>query len=193
MSNKRHSMMPSAGPSAGPKAPVNFSSSITIADSALVAGMFPITISSESVVHPRARLDSSRGPVNIGRRCIVHERTIIGAGPPAGDRESGAEGSVTLGDYVTVEVGAVVETGGTSIGEGTVVGVGSRVGRGASVGKVRLMADPCYETSHLSSVMKTDGFSSYTALHPLAADGDSTEGKGSGLYCCVLERDAAAG
>lgn len=43
---------------------------------------------------------------------------------------------VVLGDYVTVEVGAVVEASGTMIGEGTVVGVGSRIGRGAVIGKV---------------------------------------------------------
>jgi dynactin 6 len=133
MSSKRHSMMPSAA-LAGPKAPVNFSSSVTIAESAIVTGAYPVTISSESVIHPRARLDSTGGPVNIGRRCIVHERTHVGAGA---DADTEAEGSVTLGDCVTVEVGAVVETGGTTVGEGTIIGVGCRVGRGASVGKVR--------------------------------------------------------
>ena len=134
MSSKRHSMMPSAA-LAGPRAPVHLSSSVTIAESAIVTGAYPVTISSESVIHPRARLDSTGGPVNIGRRCIVHERTHVGAGadPDAADP---AEGSVTLGDCVTVEVGAVVETGGTAVGEGTIVGVACRVGRGASIGKV---------------------------------------------------------
>ncbi len=127
-SNKRHSMMPSS--QAGPRAPVNFASSIVIADSAIVAGDYPITVSSESVIHPRAKLDSSSGPVNIGRRCIVHERTHIGAPVASG------EGSVTLADYVTVEVGAVIETGGTTVGEGSVVGVQCRVESGASIGKV---------------------------------------------------------
>ena len=136
--SKRQSMMPSA--LAGPKAPVNFSSSIVISDSAILTGTYPITISSESVIHPRAKMDSHSGPVNIGRRCIVHERTHIGAAA------GGAEGSVTVGDYVTVEVGAVVETGGTTIGEGSVIGVGCRVGRGASIGKVSgwMRAGICY-------------------------------------------------
>ncbi len=132
-SNKRQSILPRAP--LGPKAPVNFSSSITIADSALLAGHHTINISSESVVHPRARLDSSHGRVTIGRRCVVHERTNIGAAPsdpsPADSRDG-----VFIHDYATVEVGAVVEAGGTVVGEGTVVGVGCRVGKGAKIGKV---------------------------------------------------------
>lgn len=74
-------------------------------------------------------MESEGGPVNIGRRCIVQERVLLGAG---GHR---AEGSVTLGDYVTVEATASIECGGTTIGEGTVVGVGCKIGSGASIGK----------------------------------------------------------
>lgn len=48
------------------------------------------------------------------------------------------ERAVTLGDYVTVEVGAVVEAGDTVIGEGTIIGVGCKVGRGAVIGKVTI-------------------------------------------------------
>ncbi|TLD29132.1 hypothetical protein PspLS_03657, partial [Pyricularia sp. CBS 133598] len=127
-SNKRNSIMPAAS-QAGPKAPVHFSSSITIHDSAILSGMYPITISSESVIHPRARLESEGGPVNIGRRCIVQERVLLGAGG------NHAEGSVTLGDYVTVEAAANIECGGTMIGEGTIVGVGCKIGPGAFIGK----------------------------------------------------------
>lgn len=77
------------------------------------------------------------GAINIGRRCIIHERTKIGYMGSEG-RISVLEGNkaVTLEDYVTVEVAAVVEAGGTVLGEGTVVGAGSKVGRGAVVGKV---------------------------------------------------------
>lgn len=133
MSSKRQSVHPRAP--AGPKAPVNFSSSITIPDSAVLTGHHTINISSESVVHPRAKLDSSNGRVTIGRRCIVHERSSIGAAPsnPApGDSRDG----VTIHDYSTIEVGAVIEAGGTVVGEGSVVGVGSRVSKGAKLGKV---------------------------------------------------------
>ena len=131
MSSKRHSIVPPV--SSGPKPPVHFSSSITIADSAVLTGTHPIAIHSESVVHPRARLDSLAGRVTVGRRCVVHERATLGA---VGTSGRITESAVTLGDYVTVEVGAAIEAGETVIGEGTVVGVGARVGAGAVVGKV---------------------------------------------------------
>jgi len=106
---------------------------MVIHEAVAITGEFPVTISSESVIHPRAKLDSSGGPVNIGRRCIVSERTHIGAPPKEEGKQ--AEGSVALGDYVTVELGAVIETGGTTIGEGTTIGIQSRIGYGATVGK----------------------------------------------------------
>ncbi|GAB1315875.1 Dynactin subunit 6 [Madurella fahalii] len=131
MSSKRHSILPPVSQS-GPKPPVHFSSSITIADSALLTGANLITVSSESVIHPRAKLDSLAGRINIGRRCVVHERAVIGA---VGTSGRITEAAVTLGDYVTVEVGASIEAGDTVIGEGTTVGVGAKVGAGAMIGK----------------------------------------------------------
>jgi len=90
------------------------------------------------VIHPRARIDAQAGGVHVGKRCIVHERAVVGA--------VGASGrvvamGVTLGDYVTVETGATVEAGDTAVGEGTTVGAGSLVGAGAKVGKVWLCFD----------------------------------------------------
>lgn len=142
--HKRHSILPPIA-QAGPKAPVRFSSTLTIADSAVLSGSHIIQIRSESVVHPRAKIESLAGPIDIGKRCIVHERTHIGA-PGERGKYSGAEGTnaVTILDYCTVEVAATVEAGGTVIGEGTVVGVGSRVGSGAVIGKVRKA--PTYKT-----------------------------------------------
>ncbi|KAI1116511.1 trimeric LpxA-like protein [Nemania sp. NC0429] len=131
-SSKRQSVLPRVH--SGPKAPVNFSSSITIADSALLAGNHTININSESVVHPRAKIDSSNGRITIGRRCIVHERVYIGA-PSADPTPSESRDGVVISDYAEVEVGAIIESGGTLIGEGCQVGVGSRVGKGAKLGK----------------------------------------------------------
>ncbi|OTB09472.1 hypothetical protein M426DRAFT_316023 [Hypoxylon sp. CI-4A] len=131
-SSKRQSIVPRV--QSGPKAPVNFSSSITIADSALLTGNHTINVSSESVVHPRAKLDSSNGRITIGRRCIIHERTSIGA-VSADPTPSESRDGVVISDYTTVEVGAVLESGGTIIGEGCLIGVGSRVGKGAKLGK----------------------------------------------------------
>ncbi|KAI0139097.1 trimeric LpxA-like protein [Hypoxylon sp. NC0597] len=131
-SSKRQSILPRV--QSGPKAPVNFSSSIIIADSALLTGNHTINISSESVVHPRAKLDSSNGRITIGRRCIIHERTSIGAAS-ADPKPSESRDGVVISDYATIEVGAVLESGGTLIGEGCLVGVGCRVGKGAKLGK----------------------------------------------------------
>ena len=132
-SSKRHSIMPPSS-QAGPKPPVKFSSSITIADAAVLTGSNEILISSESVIHPRAKIDSLGGPINIGRRCIVHERTVVGA-PVDGAIPTGH--GVTMGDYVTVEVGSVIETGGTVIGDDSIIGVACRIGTGATIGRVR--------------------------------------------------------
>ncbi|KAI1095513.1 trimeric LpxA-like protein [Rostrohypoxylon terebratum] len=131
-SSKRQSIVPRVH--SGPKAPVNFSQSIIIADSALLTGNHTINISSESVVHPRAKLDSSNGRITIGRRCIVHERTSIGQ-LSADPRPSESRDGVFIGDYATIEVGSVLESGGTQIGDGCLIGVGSKVGKGAKLGK----------------------------------------------------------
>jgi len=136
--NKRHSILPPLK-DAGPKAPVRFSSTAIIADSAILTGTHTITLRTESLVHPRAKLDAALGPVDVGKRAIMHERTHVGAAPASaadvGSASSGT-GGVTLGDYVTVQACAVVEAGGTVVGEGSVVGVGALVGRGAVIGDV---------------------------------------------------------
>lgn len=97
-------------------------------------------LGADSVIHPRARIESAEGNVVIGRRCIVSERSIVGAAGSAAAGQArvdrGDEGGVLLGDYVRIEVGAVVEAGGTVIGDGCTLGVGSRVGKGAVLGKV---------------------------------------------------------
>jgi Carbonic anhydrases/acetyltransferases, isoleucine patch superfamily len=139
-SKTRHSIVPPVVHT-GPKPPVHFTSSISIADSAILIGTGLITIHSESVIHPRAKLDSTLGRVSVGRRCIIHERATLGAAPtpplPSMPIVRGGEGmSVALGDYVIVEVGATVEGGETVIAEGTLIGVGARVGAGAKIGRV---------------------------------------------------------
>lgn len=133
-SSKRHSILPPVA-QAGPKAPVRFSSSLVIADSAILTGAHTIQLRTESLVHPRAKIESLAGPVDIGKRCVVHERTVVGALPTGGPKTGSNGVAVTLMDYCTVEVGSTVEAGGTIIGEGTIVGVGSRIGSGAVVGK----------------------------------------------------------
>lgn len=144
-SNKRHSILPPLKDT-GPKAPARFSSSLIIAESAILTGTYIITLRTESLVHPRAKIESVAGPVDVGKRCIVQERTHVGA-LPSGVAESSGDGAentsgVVLHDYVTVQACAVVEAGGTLVGEGSVVGVGARIGRGAVIGEVRCLCCP---------------------------------------------------
>lgn len=145
MSTSKRPLLPSTTTSSRPAAsprppgpplpPLEISPSALLAESAQLVGTFPVTLSSESVIHPRARIDAQAGGVHVGRRCIVHERAVVGASPSSSGRVTST--GVTLGDYVTVETGATVEAGeNTVVGEGTTVGAGSVVGAGAKVGKV---------------------------------------------------------
>ncbi|KAL1836498.1 hypothetical protein VTJ49DRAFT_5072 [Mycothermus thermophilus] len=162
MSSKRHSILPSASQS-GPKPPVHLSSSLTIADSAVLTGTHQITVHGESVIHPRARLDSHAGRVTIGRRCVVHERATIGSSssglasarssavlssarssmaspgvlsPTAAVAGSGGEAASqsTTAQAVTLGDYVTVEVGAVIEAGGTVVGDGTVVGVGARVG-----------------------------------------------------------
>lgn len=108
-----------------PKPPVDFAPSIVVAETASLAGTHRIRIAANTVIHPRAKLNSALGPITIGRHCIISERTQITAPDSQG---------LTIGDGVVVEVNAVVEA--REVGEGTAVEVGVRIGKGAVVGKV---------------------------------------------------------
>ncbi|KAM5350527.1 hypothetical protein ACJ41O_007032 [Fusarium nematophilum] len=133
MSSKRHSILPAIDRS-GPRPPVNFSSSLTISENAILQGTHSITMQSETVVHPRSKFESNLGSILIGRRCLIHERTYLGARPA--DIETAKPGGVALGDYVTIEVGSVVEAGGTEIGDGSLIQAGASIGSGSKIGKV---------------------------------------------------------
>ncbi|KPM34740.1 hypothetical protein AK830_g11828 [Neonectria ditissima] len=132
MSSKRHSILPAIDRS-GPKPPVHFSSSLTISDNAILQGNHSITMQAETVVHPRSRFESHLGSLIIGRRCLIHEQTHIGARPA--DIDSAKPGGVALADYVIIEAGCVVEAGNTEIGEGSIIQAGSKIGSGAKIGK----------------------------------------------------------
>ncbi|KND88675.1 hypothetical protein TOPH_06770 [Tolypocladium ophioglossoides CBS 100239] len=154
MSSKRHSILPAIDRS-GPKPPVNFSSSLTICDDAILRGTHSITMQSETVVHPRSKFESSMGSILIGRRCIIHERTHIGARPKDPNTRPGG---VVLGDYVVVEVGSIIEAGNTEIGEGTTVQVGSKIGSGAKIGKNCTI-------SHMSIISPGDVLPDFTTVY----------------------------
>ncbi|KAF4976316.1 hypothetical protein FZEAL_7001 [Fusarium zealandicum] len=132
MSSKRHSILPAIDRS-GPRPPVNFSSSLTISGDAVLQGTHSITMQAETVVHPRSKFESNIGSILIGRRCLIHERTHLGARPA--DIEAAKPGGISLGDYVTVEAGSTIEGGGTEVGEGSVIQAGANIGSGSVIGK----------------------------------------------------------
>ena len=121
--------------STAPKPPTSISSSCVIAESAILIGTDLITIDANVVLQPRAKLDSTYGPVTIGEGCILWERASIGLLSEVEDEEGIISEGVELGKNVTVEAGAVVEA--QSIGEGTVIESGATVGKGSVLGKVR--------------------------------------------------------
>ncbi|KFX95636.1 hypothetical protein V495_05187 [Pseudogymnoascus sp. VKM F-4514 (FW-929)] len=127
MSTKR----PAAPGSSAPKPPVSFSSSITISDIAVLIGTHPVLIRSYSVIQPRARLITTHGPVSIGSMCIISERASLGllSVPTTDPKLPG----VTIGDNVTVDIGAIVEA--SHVGDGTHIEANARVHAGAKIGK----------------------------------------------------------
>ncbi|CZR57123.1 uncharacterized protein PAC_07012 [Phialocephala subalpina] len=126
MSNKRQSMMPPA-----PKPPTSLSSSIVIAEHASLTGTKLIMIGSNTVIHPRAKLNSAYAPITIGSTCIISERSQIGILKEPEDEEEAEP--VVIENGVVVEVGAIVEA--RRVGEGSVIEVNARIGKGAVLGK----------------------------------------------------------
>lgn len=125
MSSKRQSTAPIA-----PKPPTSISSSVVIADLAVLAGTNLITIRGDTVLHPRTKINSANGPVAIGSSCIISERSNIGLQSTVADQNG-----VKIEDYVVIEVGALIEA--KVIGEGSLIEINAKIGKGAVVGKVR--------------------------------------------------------
>lgn len=121
--NTRTSASAAADPVAKP--PVELHASCVIDGGAQLTGTNLIRIGSSTVIHPKARLNSSNGPITIGESCIIGERSLL---------QAADAGGLVIGDAVLVECNAVVE--GKEVGEGTDVEVGVRIGKGAIVGKV---------------------------------------------------------
>ncbi|RPB11900.1 hypothetical protein P167DRAFT_553755 [Morchella conica CCBAS932] len=106
-------MPPKRAPAPEIKPPVDFSPSLVLADSATLTGTHRIRIGANTVVHPRCKLNSTLGPITIGRSCIISERTQLVAPDAQG---------LAIGDGVVVEVNALVEA--REVGEGSTVEVG---------------------------------------------------------------------
>lgn len=122
---KRASTAPPA-----PKPPVHFAPALVIADNAALTGTNLISIGLHTVIHPRAKLNSTYGPITIGSNCIISERSQIGfQNPPSNSHSEG----VFIENGVVIETGAIVEA--RKVGEGSVIEVNARIGKGAILGK----------------------------------------------------------
>jgi dynactin-6 len=117
----------------GPKPPTSLASTLVIAENASLTGTNLITLGSNTVIHPRTKLNSTYAPITVGSNCIISERSVIGYQTvPAGDETEG----VVIENGVVIEVGAVVEA--KRVGEGSLIEVNAKIGKGAVVGKVWL-------------------------------------------------------
>ena len=108
--------------------PTSIHATAIISDKAQLTGTHPISIGANTVIHPFAKIDSTFGEVSIGEGCIVSERVVIGVA------SAGTETGVVVGDFVSIETGAVVET--ERLGRGSVVCVMGVLGRGCRIGEV---------------------------------------------------------
>jgi len=107
------------------KPPVDLHPTCIIDGNAQLTGTYLIRVGANTIIHPKARLNSSNGPITIGESCIISERCLLQAADTNG---------LVVGDAILIECNAIVE--GREVREGTDVEVGVRIGKGAIVGKV---------------------------------------------------------
>lgn len=143
---------------------IHLDASVLIAQHAQLTGSFPITIGSNTVLHPHSKLSSALAPVVLGRGCVIHEKAKIGIGMgaeldadsrrssmpssrnSASIRDSMRSEGVVLGKNVVVESNAIVEA--AEVGEGSTIEVGAVLGKGCIIGKVNVLSTMVdYETS----------------------------------------------
>lgn len=127
MSGKRLSTIP-----IGPKPPTSLDPSLNISEQASLTGTKLITLGSNTVIHPRCKLNSTNASITIGNNCIISERCRIGL---QSEPEAVDSYHVVIENGVVVETGAIVEA--LIVGEGSIIEVNSKIGRGAILGKVR--------------------------------------------------------
>lgn len=101
---------------------LHLGASCVVCSEALLTGPHPIRLGAGCIVHPRARIDSSLGPITIGANNVLEEWATV--------RAVDAHG-LTLGDNNVLRVGACVEA---PIGSGNVVDCRAHVAHGRTHG-----------------------------------------------------------
>lgn len=114
-----------------PKPPTDLSSTVVIADSAVLTGKKLVTIRSSTIIHPKVTISSIYSHVTIGNTCIIGERSTIGLNADTLDQPEG----VVIEDHVVVHPNVSIES--RRIGAGSRIEVGAVLGKGSVIGKVR--------------------------------------------------------
>lgn len=123
-------MPPTIPPPAKP--PCKIDPKAIISEKAVLVGTHLITIGANTVVHPFAKLDATKAPLELGQNCIVAERAVVGIlGEPSGESSK-----VVIDEFVSIETGATVEA--SVVGKASVIGAYSTVRADCNIGKVRL-------------------------------------------------------
>jgi dynactin-6 len=135
--SKRVSTAPAA-----PKPPATIDPSAIVANHATLAGVFPVTIGANAIVHPYVKIVSMAGPVEIGEGAVIWERAVVGINEEGSGREDDEDGS----KFVMLERNCIVESGAhvaaKLVGEGTVIEAFATVGEGCIIGKVSSFTSP---------------------------------------------------
>lgn len=107
----------------------------TVADKAQITGSKVVEIGENAFIHPHARIKAEHGNVIIGKGSIISEKAVVGVA------EGSEEADVVVGEFVSIESGALVEA--RKIGDHTTIEVNAKIGRGAVVGKWCKIAPLC--------------------------------------------------
>ncbi|KAL1956279.1 hypothetical protein VTO42DRAFT_7452 [Malbranchea cinnamomea] len=137
-----------------PRPPLSVHPTATVSEVAYFQGTHPISVGAGTIIHPRAKLLSFEGPINIGEGCIIGEKCVIGGGsathcttntqaaPGASpNRETSEptilENSVLVGPLATISAGAHIRSAAT-------VDASASLGRNVRIGKHAKVCPSCY-------------------------------------------------
>ncbi|KAK3053993.1 hypothetical protein LTR09_004769 [Extremus antarcticus] len=109
----------------------------TVADKAHLLGSHTISIDSNTIIHPQARLNASHGNISIGAGSIVAEKSVVGLSSEPDDEDS----NITIGSDVSIESGAVIQA--RKVGDNCTLGTNCKVGKGVVLGKWCTVAALC--------------------------------------------------
>lgn len=139
-----------SAPAPPPRAPVSVHPTTTVSETATFHGIYPITIGSGTVIHPRARFYSFEGPVQIGDGCIIGEKTIIGDNETKTTKSSSAEASASPEGGIVTRISSAVVIGpqttihtGAYIRSAAVVDTLAVIHRNATVGSHSKVCSRC--------------------------------------------------